>query len=501
MSQFGLAPGADLPVARPSPAPSDLEDFVARLGSVATLLEPTTKPWFEVGPAIAVARAPGRLDVMGGIADYSGSLVLQWPIQEAALAAVQISTTPGLVAASLDPAVPSPSSLRLVAIDSPTLDRLLAAPYDEVRRHFAADPGQHWAAYVAGVPIVLARERGLRASGGIRILIDSRVPEGKGVSSSAALEVAVMRAWLALLEVELDAAELARLCQMVENLVVGAPCGIMDQMTSALGQAHALLALLCQPAIVQGTIALPPTIAFWGIDSGIRHAVSGSDYSSVRTGAFMGYRIIAELAGLRVRKTAEETVTIDDSRWSGYLANLTPEEFDRDFAPRLPERMLGSVFLDRYGGTTDPVTRVDPDRIYPIREPTAHPVREHARVRRFAKLLQSPAKDQELEEMGRLMAESHASYSACGLGSQGTDLLVELVRQAGPAEGLFGAKITGGGSGGTVAILGRSDAGPAVARVARTYQELTGRVPVLFQGSSPGACWVPPRRIHLPPQP
>ena len=64
--------------------------------------------------------------------------------------------------------------------------------------------------------------------------------------------------------------------------------------------------------------------------------------------------------------------------------------------------------------------------------------------------------------MGQMMAASHASYSACGLASEGTDLLVELVREAGPASGLYGAKITGGGSGGTVAILGRAGADAAV---------------------------------------
>ena len=75
---------------------------------------------------------------------------------------------------------------------------------------------------------------------------------------------------------------------MAENFVVGAPCGIMDQMTSALGRSDALLALLCQPAEVQGFVPLPPSIGFWGIDSGIRHAVSGSDYTSVRTGGVHG---------------------------------------------------------------------------------------------------------------------------------------------------------------------------------------------------------------------
>ena len=57
------------------------------------------------------------------------------------------------------------------------------------------------------------------------------------------------------------------------------------------------------------------------------------------------------------------------------------------------------------------------------------------------------------------MYASHASYSACGLGSDGTDLLVDLARAAGAADGIYGAKITGGGSGGTVAILARDDAG------------------------------------------
>ena len=59
-------------------------------------------------------------------------------------------------------------------------------------------------------------------------------------------------------------------------------------------------------------------------------------------------------------QTDDGVVQIDDPRWSGYLANLTPEEFDRDFASRLPETMRGEDFLKRYGGTTDKITRVDP---------------------------------------------------------------------------------------------------------------------------------------------
>jgi L-arabinokinase len=85
------------------------------------------------------------------------------------------------------------------------------------------------------------------------------------------------------------------------------------------------------------------------------------------------------------------------------------------------------------------------------------------------------------------MYDSHASYSACGLGSDGTDRLVELVREAGPAAGLYGAKITGGGSGGTVAILAAAGRRAAVDEIARRYQTETGRAAALFAGSSPGA--------------
>lgn len=78
-------------------------------------------------------------------------------------------------------------------------------------------------------------------------------------------------------------------------------------MTAALGQPDHLLALLCQPAEVRGFIPLPSSIGFWGINSGIRHAVSGSDYTSVRAGTFMGYRIIMDLSGLRPPDRLEGT--------------------------------------------------------------------------------------------------------------------------------------------------------------------------------------------------
>ena len=85
------------------------------------------------------------------------------------------------------------------------------------------------------------------------------------------------------------------------------------------------------------------------------------------------------------------------------------------------------------------------------------------------------------------MYESHNSYGACGLGSDGTDRLVALVAAEGPAHGLFGAKITGGGSGGTVAVLGTSGAEALVRGVAARYHAETGRKAAVFTESGPGA--------------
>jgi L-arabinokinase len=286
----------------------------------------------------------------------------------------------------------------------------------------------------------------------------------------------------------IEPSEMALLCQKIENSIVGAPCGIMDQMTAVCGEAHKLLALLCQPATLQGMISIPDGISVWGLDSGVRHSVSGVEYSSVRVGAFMGYRMIADQAGLDVSPaTAAERVIIKDPKWGGYLANITPPEFEDRYSRGLPDVISGLEFISRYRGTTDSVTVVDRDRTYPVRAATAHPIYEHSRIQTFARLLDGSFDDRTVTTMGELMYQSNASYSACGLGSEGTDLLVDLIRAAGPRNGLYGARVTGGGSGGTVAVLGRASAAGALESVANQYAEKTGYKPYIFRGSSPGA--------------
>ena len=211
----------------------DLASFRELVSNVVRGNVPEAPGLLTQGVSTSVARAPGRLDLMGGIGDYSGSLVLQWPIHEAAWVAVQESAVPGLVVTSIDSVDPSGS--RTLRIEGDDLEALLAMDDPAARAWFTRDPASHWGAYVAGTLLMLARECGLRINAGLRVLVRSDVPEGKGVSSSAALEVAAMQALAHQGGMTLSGADLARLCQLVENRIVGAPCGIMDQMTSALG--------------------------------------------------------------------------------------------------------------------------------------------------------------------------------------------------------------------------------------------------------------------------
>ncbi len=469
----------------PSRELPDTRAFVEILNSLETNNSGAAS-LFDADAELIITRAPGRLDVMGGIADYSGALVLELPIAEATFVALQKDHKPTLKIVSL-----APDTTRWISFEMSLAElerNNEPIEYDEACRYFRDTASQHWAAYVAGVFLVLMRERGFRFDSGARLLISSRVPEGKGVSSSAALEVATMSAVTAAYDIKIDARELALLCQKVENLVVGAPCGVMDQMTSACGEANKFLALLCQPAELLGTVSLPGNLFIWGLDSGVRHSVSGSDYGSVRVGTFMGYRIIADLAALKIENEGNR-VRVEDELWHGYLANMSPSEFE-GYAAQLPERIKGSDFTRRYNGTTDPVTRIDPEQTYAVRVPAAHAVHENFRVRAFSELLNLPegnASRQTTELLGELMYQSHVSYSACGLGSDGTDALVDLVKKAGPVKGLFGAKITGGGSGGTVAVLGEQKADEEVVAVAQRYAAQTGHLPHIFRGSSPGS--------------
>ena len=122
------------------------------------------------------------------------------------------------------------------------------------------------------------------------------------------------------------------------------------------------MALLCQPAEFQGTIALPGGLAVCGIDSGIRHAVTGATTAAVRVGAFMGYRVLADLAGLPRHAGRSRRGTCASTIRGGTATSpmCGRHVFASSTEATSPRRLTGDAFLDRYGGTTDPVTDVDP---------------------------------------------------------------------------------------------------------------------------------------------
>ncbi|KAB2025051.1 hypothetical protein ERO13_D06G109800v2 [Gossypium hirsutum] len=477
---------------------------------------------------IFVTRAPGRLDVMGGIADYSGSLVLQMPIREACHVAVQRNHPSkhrlwkhALARQNAKGQGPMPV-LQIVSYGSelsnrgPTFDMDLSdfmegeqpISYEKANKYFAQDPSQKWAAYVAGTILVLMKELDVRFEDSISMLVSSAVPEGKGVSSSAAVEVASMSAIAAAHGLSISPRELALLCQKVENHIVGAPCGVMDQMTSACGEANKLLAMVCQPAEIIGLVTIPSHIRFWGIDSGIRHSVGGADYGSVRIGAFMGRKIIKATASTRLSQSMSTAngASPDEVDNDGlelleaeasldYLCNLSPHRYEALYANLLPQSMLGEVFLEKYVDHGDTVTVIDKKRTYSVTAAAKHPVYENFRVKAFKALLTSASSNEQLTALGELLYQCHYSYSACGLGSDGTDRLVQLVQemQHGKASRvddgtLYGAKITGGGSGGTVCVVGRNclRSSQHILEIQQRYKKATGYLPFIFEGSSPG---------------
>src|ERR1043166_5095008 len=181
------------------------------------------------------AQAPGRLDVMGGIADYSGADVLELPLACCTQAVLQDSA-----GARVELRSKRERGWHEYACE---LSELSASPA-EVRGRFSEL--DRWAAYPVGV-VYRCLQLGADASRGFRLQIESTVPEGKGVASSAALEVASMMVLAAHFGLSLTPERLALECQWAENHIVGAPCGVMDQMTAVLGRRDKLLALRCQP--------------------------------------------------------------------------------------------------------------------------------------------------------------------------------------------------------------------------------------------------------------
>lgn len=348
--------------------------------------------------------APGRLDLLGGVADYSGALVLETP--------TRLTTT--VTAEPADGLVVGP-----VHLAEDEVLKVAGLTYPEVRAALADWP--KWTHYLVGVALVLVRHEMIEPPA-VELSVTSDLPVSVGVSSSAALEVATARALGA---DDVDPLRLAALCQEAENQVVGAPCGIMDQVVVALGTPGSILPILCRPAAVRALVALPPGVEVVGWPTGAEHDVSGVPYRRARVAAFMGKRIVEEAVG---------------AEWS-WVSELSPAAVDD-----LPEALDGSAFLDRWGDTDDDLTVIDPAGTYPVRAATAFGVGEHARSEAgLVHLVRG-----EVEGLGPLLAASHAGYDAMGLGHPAASAVVE---EALARPGVHGARSSGGGCGGTVVVV------------------------------------------------
>ncbi len=389
-----------------------------------------------------VGEAPGRLDFLGGVADYSGSLVLEMPLR--LTTRVTVTETKALelvfVSAQEGGCVVSPGT-------------------------FPADVPK-WVRYPYGCFLLFCEAQRWRPGAGLEFAIRSRVPASMGVSSSAALEVATMRSLEKLSGKTFTGTALARLAQRAENEVVGAPCGLMDQLTSAYGKRGALLPILCRPDILGEPVRLPRGVVAVGWPSGVKHEVSASPYATARAGAFMGKKLIEAATGRRLAHATE----------------LAPADVRTLSRTVLPMKITGKSFLARAGGVDDPLSRIDPAKTYDVRAAVSFPVEENFRAEAAVALLRGvtpTSREANLRALGDLLYQSHAGYSSIGLGCPETDQMVGAVQALGPKKGFYGARVSGGGSGGTVVVLLQSRALPALRQLAAKIRFSQAMMPLL----------------------
>ena len=439
---------------------------------------------FAGAAPIYVSRAPGRLDVMGGNVDYTGGLVFEATIREATWAAAQVRSDRSIVLVNPQMAASGWTTRVEVALDALTNE-------NNVRKLVNSSPDVRWTAYVVGVFYLLLQRWPERVRSGVTVYLESDVPLNKGVSSSAAVEVATMKASAAAYGIALEGIELAEACQWVENVIAESACGIMDQAASVLGDEGYILPLLCQPCQVMDPVKLPEELQIWAIDSGVKHAVTGAEYEAARAAAYVGYRMICGREGLVVeREEGGRIPRYTDPRWNGYLSSMEASQFRSAYEAGLPETVAGQELLAESKEHADPFTQIRADISYPVRACTRYAVEENHRIELFVELIRGLSLEPSaagFRLLGDLMFQSHWSYTECGLGCKETDRLIALVREELGAGKLYGAKITGGGAGGTVAVLGAKGARDCFERVVNRYAEEQGGTPYVFEGSSPGA--------------
>jgi galactokinase len=288
-------------------------------------------------------------------------------------------------------------------------------------------PRKHWSDYAVGVAVTLQRA-GHRLRGA-RLEIRSEVPVGSGLSSSAAVEVATACALVANSNLTLDRGDLALLCQRAEDEFVGARVGIMDQFVSLFGQAQSALLLDCR-SLEFWLLPLPDTVNLVICNTMVKHALASSAYNERRAQCEAG---VQHLAQFLPNVKALRDVTLDEL-----------EQFGRD----LPEVVYRRC---------------------------RHVITENARVLAAAKALEQ----HDLYRLGELMRGSHFSLrDDYEVSSSELDLMVELAFMS---DGVYGARMTGGGFGGcTVNIVDVPYVEQVTSFIARQYEHITKLRPEIY---------------------
>jgi galactokinase len=288
-------------------------------------------------------------------------------------------------------------------------------------------PRRHWSDYAIGVAVTLERA-GYRLRGAF-LQIRGEVPVGSGLSSSAAVEVATACALTANSDLSIDKRELALLCQRAENEFVGARVGIMDQFTSLFGEAQRALLLDCR-SLEYKLLPLPDTVNLVICNTMVKHALASSAYNERRAQCEAGVRHLAQFLP---NVKALRDVTIEQLK-----------QFGRD----LPEVVYRRC---------------------------RHVITEDARVLAAGEALEQ----HDLHRFGELMAESHHSLrDDYEVSSRELDLMVALAQGV---EGVYGARMTGGGFGGsTVNLVDTRQVEAFKQTVSQAYQRITNLKPEIY---------------------
>ncbi len=430
---------------------------------------------------LVTTRAPLRLDVMGGFADATGGLTVSWPLGEALTIAVRSRDDQQVHVCD----VPCDESSGAASSNWP-----LSTFYDAAGRllpDLSADrlPGNLlWHRALAATIYVLLRGAHLpHMGGGASVCVGWPEASGCELEASASLQAAAALALARSLDVAIDPDVAAAVCLEAQRLAPGLVIGPAAPLTALSGQADTLLQVRAGPAPSTAAMRLPAGVAVLGISSGTRHPDAVRKCVDAHVAALMGLRIVRALAAILPKFTSD----------TSQLGRITVTDYVEQLRDRLPTRMKGKAFLERFGELDDARLPIDPDAWYKIRSRTEHHIYENARAHQFVERLSRAARTGEraaLLEAGELMYASHWSFGQrCGLGGIESDKLVGLLRTRGANEGILGARTSGLGAGGTVCVLltDTAQSRQAVREAIAAFRTQTGRSATVLEGSSDGA--------------